>query len=260
MSDLDESNVTYRRLRRFLSPLVDRFICVSRDLAQWLETDVGIKPGKIRQIYNGVDHERFSAVAADPSLAPAGFLGHDSFVVGTVGRLAAVKDQATLLCAVEHILEQRPALGGRLRVIVVGDGPLRRELEEQAQGIDARVWFAGDRKDVPALMTLMDVFVLPSLGEGVSNTVLEAMSCGRPVVASDVGGNPELVAPGETGYLFPVGDAACLAEQIFELFDAPRRATEYGLAGQRRVRERHDWDNTVTQYLSVYDEILGQGK
>ena len=114
VSDLDGSNVTYQRLRRFLSPLVHRFICVSQDLAHWLEQDVGIRIEKIRQIYNGVDHQNFSSVAADRTLAPEGFLVDDAFVVGTVGRLAAVKDQATLLCAVEHILTQRPALKARL--------------------------------------------------------------------------------------------------------------------------------------------------
>lgn len=257
VSDLDGSNVRYRRLRRILAPLIHRFICVSEDLARWLRDDVGIQAGKIVQIYNGVDHEKFAHITTDHSLPPAGFLPADgALVLGTVGRLAAVKDQRRLLCAVQHILQRRPALGARLRVIVVGDGPLRGELEAQAAAMPGMVWFAGDRSDVPALLALMDVFVLPSLGEGISNTILEAMSGAHPVVASDVGGNPELVEDGATGLLFPVGDGEALADALMTLLDDPERCTAMGDAGRRRVQARHDWDRTVAAYLGVYDAVL----
>lgn len=259
VADLDGSNTRYRRLRRALAPLIHRFICVSEDLAQWLRADVGISSKKIAQIYNGVDHQNFASVEANLALLPEGFLPEvRALIIGTVGRLAAVKDQGRLLCAVEHILEQQPALRSRLRVIFIGDGPLRDELESQAKALTDIVWFAGDRDDVGELMPLLDVFVLPSLGEGVSNTVLEAMSCARPVVASDVGGNPELVDDGVTGLLFPVGDSQALAKALMSLLDDQQRRLVMGHAGQQRVRQRHDWALTVQRYLQVYDEVLGR--
>lgn len=259
VNDLDGSNSRYRLLRRILAPFIARFICVSEDLARWLARDVGISDAKITQIYNGVDHERFASIQGDASLLPEGFLASENpLIIGAVGRLAVVKDQARILCAVEHILEQQPALRERLRVLFVGDGPLLDDLRQAAEPLGNLVWFAGDRSDVPALLTLMDIFILPSLGEGVSNTVLEAMSCARPVVASNVGGNPELVDPGVTGLLFPVGDSEALADSLLTLIEDDALRRSMGAAGQRRVQERHDWDRTVGAYLRVYDELLGR--
>lgn len=259
VSDLHGTNPRYRKLRRWLSPLIDRFICVSEDLARWLQSDVGIAKEKVTQIYNGVDHSRFSSLHRDPTLLPRQFLPpKESLIVGTVGRLAEVKDQERLLCAVEHILAQRPELCNSLRVIVVGDGPMRTALEGRASRFKELVWFAGERTDVPELLALMDVFVLPSLGEGISNTILEAMSVGRPVVASRVGGNPELVDDGETGSLFAVGDTQALASALLPLLlDADTRRS-MGKKGQLKVRERHDWERTVEAYLGVYDNLLGR--
>ena len=259
VSDLHGTNKRYIWLRRVLQPFIQRFICVSEDLAAWLRGTVQVPARKVTQIYNGVDHDRFALDATDFSLLPSGFIGDDEPVIlGMVGRLAAVKDQLRLLCAIEHILAQRPELSHRLRVIVIGDGPMRRELEDRARHLGGMVWFAGERSDVPALMTLMGVFVLPSLGEGISNTILEAMSAGLPVVASDVGGNPELVEDGVTGRLFPVGDDKALAEVLLPLIDDATQRRDMGRAGRQRVCERHDWNRTVEAYLRVYDDVLGR--
>lgn len=260
VSDLHGTNKRYIWLRRVLQPFIQRFICVSEDLAAWLRGTVQVPARKVTQIYNGVDHDRFAVYSADFSLLPPGFIGDvEPVILGMVGRLAAVKDQRRLLCAIEHILAQRPELSHRLRVIVIGDGPLRRELEDRARHLGGMVWFAGERSDVPALMPLMGVFVLPSLGEGISNTILEAMSAGLPVVASDVGGNPELVEDGVTGRLFPVGDDKALAEVLLPLIDDATQRRDMGRAGRQRVCERHDWNRTVEAYLRVYDDVLGRG-
>lgn len=257
--DLDGSNRRYRLLRRLLSPLIGRFICVSRDLERWLVEEVRIPRNKVMQLYNGVDHDRFKGGAVRPADWPADWPAR-ALVVGTVGRLAAVKDQQSLIRALVRIFSLRPDLRPVLRCIVVGDGPERGPLEDSIRqaGLAHCVWLAGDRDDVPELLASLDLFVLPSLGEGISNTVLEAMAAGRAVVATRVGGNPELIRDGETGRLVPVGDSGILAEVMLELLDEPPRRHAIGEAARRQVRERFDWSQTVAAYLAVYDEILGR--
>lgn len=272
ISDLDGSNPKYRLLRKVLQPLIHRFITVSRDLADWLQNAVGIPPAKVVQIYNGVDRARFASPAfagidaggrpAQPELRglPEGFLSTSSHrVIGTVGRLAAVKDQRTLLRAIAQLLDTRPEHRSVLRCILVGEGPERTELQQLVSQLQLSecVWMAGDRDDIPALLAGMDIFVLPSLGEGISNTVLEAMATGLPVVATRVGGNPELVEDGVTGVLVPVGDVQALSAALLELLENPARCREMGHAGMQRIQRDFDWERTVAAYLQVYDDLLG---
>lgn len=259
IADLHGNNKRYKWLRRLLSPCITRFICVSRDLQQWLLDDVGIAEKKVVQVYNGVDRLARAPELKPPSDLPADYLPtRGRLIVGTVGRLVEVKDQRTLLCAIQHIIDKNPALAERLRVIVVGDGPLRADLERQAAPLGGIVCFSGESNNVRSYMTAMDLFVLPSLGEGISNTILEAMSSGCAVVASDVGGNPELVIEGETGRLFPVGNREALAACLTELLDNEEVRRSFGKAGKRLVEERHSWDAMVNGYLSVYDQCLAR--
>ncbi len=259
--DLDGSNQKYRYLRRIMRLFVDRFVTVSRDLESWLEQDVGIPPEKVRQIYNGVDHSRFPPRQTERQVEfPTGFLaGTDPLVIGTVGRLAAVKDQQLLLRGFASLVARKPELESRLRLVLVGDGPLADELARLAGdlGLEGRVWMTGDRDDVADLLRSLDIFVLPSLGEGISNTILEAMSCGLPVVASAVGGNPELVQHGSTGLLFPPGDAEALDDSLGTLVASAPMREQFGAAGRRRVEEQFDWSRTVADYFALYDEVRG---
>ncbi|MCR9186191.1 MAG: TIGR03088 family PEP-CTERM/XrtA system glycosyltransferase [Halieaceae bacterium] len=273
ISDLDGSNRKYQLLRRMLNPLIHRFIAVSRDLSDWLVTSVGISPDKVVQIYNGVAQDSFTpqiSEAADrgqvaeavrvavPGM-PEGFCDAPQCrVVGTVGRLAAVKDQKTLLVALAKIFRDSPQRRDTLRCILVGDGPERSALQKLLVelGLQSCVWMAGDRDDIPELLACMDVFVLPSLGEGISNTVLEAMATGLPVVATRVGGNPELVEHGVNGLLVPVGDAAALAEALQGLADDPVKCKQMGNAAVQRIQRDFDWERTVYSYLQVYDKLL----
>jgi sugar transferase (PEP-CTERM/EpsH1 system associated) len=257
--DLDGTNPRYRLLRKALRPFIDRYITVSRDLERWLVDCIGIRPVQVRQIYNGVDHERFRPrTGGRPAALPAGWLPADGVLIGTVGRLAEVKDQATLLRAFARVVEASPRLRERLRLVLVGDGPLAGSLRALVEelGIGPLVWMPGDRDDVPALLQGMDVFVLPSLAEGISNTILEAMACGLPVLATDTGGNPELVEPGHNGELFPVGDPAALAGRLRRLVEDPARMRRLGTEARDRVLQRFDWEVTVAQYLALYDEVL----
>ena len=260
--DLEGRNRKYNLLRRAIRPLVQRYTAVSRDLARWLVETIGVAPHKVVQIYNGVDQERFTPHGDDArGELPAGFLPPDALVIGTVGRLAAVKDQATLIRAFARLGDQVPEqTAGRLRLVLVGDGPERANLETLVGelGLNDRVWLAGDQQAVPAWLRTLDIFVLPSLGEGISNTILEAMATGLPVVATRVGGNPELVTPGESGLLVPPGDSESLAGALAQLVADPDLRQSMGEAGLARVRRDFHWENTVARYLEVYDGLLGR--
>lgn len=261
-NDLAGTNWKYLGFRKFMRPMIDRYIAVSKDLECWLANVVRIRQEKIRQIYNGVDHERFSPDIVKPlAILPRHWRVVDgTLVVGTVGRLTPVKNQQSLLRGVARLRELAPGLFGQVRVLLIGDGSLRRTLAELVDELDLEdiVWLTGDRKDIPSMLLAMDLFVLPSLGEGISNTVLEAMASGLPVIATDVGGNGELVEDGFNGRLVPVGDLEALAAALKELLENEQERKRRGANARQRVSQRFDWNRTVEQYLGVYDELLGQ--
>jgi glycosyltransferase involved in cell wall biosynthesis len=178
-------------------------------------------------------------------------------VFGSVGRLDAVKGQIHLVEALGVLLKRNPTLARRVRLALIGDGPLRSAIERRvrALGLGDRVWMPGSRNDVPELMRGIDLFVLPSLAEGISNTVLEAMACGLPVVATAVGGNTELVEAERSGLLVPPGDSGRLA-QAMERFaldtELRRRAGERARARAERL---FSLDTMVEGYLAVYDRL-----
>ncbi len=260
--DLEGRNRKYNLLRRAIRPLVQRYTAVSRDLARWLVETIGVPPHKVVQIYNGVDQERFTPHGSDAGdRLPDGFLPPDALVIGTVGRLAAVKDQVTLIRAFARLVGQLPnEMAGSLRLVLVGDGPERAALEGLVRelSLGERVWLAGDQSDVPEWLRTFDIFVLPSLGEGISNTILEAMATGLPVVATRVGGNPELVTPEESGLLVPPGDSDALAGALARLVGDGGLRQAMGEAGLARVRRDFHWERTVARYLEVYDGLLGR--
>ena len=257
--DLQGANRTYNRLRKLIRPMIQRYIAVSRDLEEWLQCTVGVPARRISQIYNGVDTARFRPrMGARPPLQGLDSVSNDTIVIGTVGRMAAVKDQMTLIRAFLSLLDTEPGARARLRLAIIGDGPLREQAQAALReaGAASCAWLPGDRSDVPALLQAMDIFVLPSLGEGISNTLLEAMSCGLPVVATRVGGNPELVHEGVTGCLVPAGDTEAMAVALREYVrDAGQRAA-HGAAARQRVEQRFSLAAMVEAYQGVYDRLL----
>ncbi len=259
--DLDGTSFRYNLFRRATRPLVHQYIAVSRDLAQWLVRTIGVQPGRVRHICNGVDTVRFQP--RGPSRrpeTPPGFAGPGVFVIGTVGRLVAVKDQASLVEAFLLLRRQRPDWASRLRLLIVGGGPLRQALEAQlrAGGAIEAAWFAEEQPDVLSWLQTIDLFVLPSLGEGISNTVLEAMACGLPIVATGVGGTPELVLPGQTGTLVPPAQPHALAAAIEAYITQPGTLLLHGSAGRARAVSGFSLDTTVNAYASVYDTLLNR--
>jgi glycosyltransferase involved in cell wall biosynthesis len=171
-----------------------------------------------------------------------------------VGRLDPVKNQFALLEAVAALRQSLPGL----RLTVVGDGPLRSALETQADRLGVRegVTFTGARSDTPDLMRAFDIFVLPSLNEGISNTILEAMATGLPVVATRVGGNPELVADGVTGRLYDPGVPGALEAALMPYVTDPALRDAHGRAARERVVQNFSLDAMVNRYVALYDELL----
>jgi len=262
VNDLDGSNWKYLIIRKFMRIFVHQYIAVSKDLQRWLISTVGVNTDRVQQIYNGVDSHRFTSEDVKPvALLPTRWQELDGILVaGTVGRLTPVKDQQLLVRAVAHLRDCHPELGDRLRLLIVGDGPLYPVLIQMIEqfALQDIVWLAGDRKDVPELLRAMDIFVLPSLGEGISNTVLEAMASGLPVVATAVGGNIELVEEGFNGRLVPVGDHQALSNAIATLLMNDNERTRQGNNTRQRVCQQFDWERTVDAYLRLYDRLLGR--
>ena len=259
VGDLDGSRKRYRLVRRLHGPFVTQYVAVSRDLERYLVERVGIDAGRVAQIYNGVDTVRFAPRQADrPPIEGSPFNDPRLWLVGTVGRLEAVKDQTNLARAFVHALRQAPAARERLRLVVAGEGSLRGEVERILDQGDARplAWLPGERADVPAVMRGLDCFVLPSLAEGISNTILEAMASGLPVVATRVGGNAELMEPGMTGKLVPAADSGALAREMLAYFADPALARRHGRAGRNLVERRFSLDRMVEQYHALYSRAL----
>lgn len=259
VSDVDGSNRRLQQVRRFYAPFVHRFVALSQDLQRYLEGPVGIAPGRVAQIYNGVDTDRFSPPAGGPQpIAGCGFDPARHWLVGTVGRLQTIKHQVLLAQAFVRALELAPALRSRLRLAVVGDGPLRAPVQEvlARAGVGELAWLPGERADVADVMRGFSCFALPSLAEGISNTILEAMATGLPVVATHVGGNAELVAEGRTGLLVPSGDAEAMAQALVALAGDPARAAAMGQEGRHDVVRRFSLDAMVAAYQRLYDDRL----
>lgn len=260
VGDIDGTQLKPALLRRLHAPLVSRYVTVSRDLERYLIDRIGIQSSRIAQIYNGVDVERFTPVESRPRSAyPAGFADADSLVIGTVGRLQRVKDQATLLRAFAQLRADHPEWHSRLRLAIVGDGPLAAELQSIAEqlGIAGSTWFAGAQRDVSRLLQGFDLFALPSLNEGISNTILEAMACGLPILATAIGGNVELVRDGSCGRLFPTGDVQALARLLATYVAQPELRIEHGRAARARAEQVFSLDAMTRGYCGVYDETLG---
>jgi sugar transferase (PEP-CTERM/EpsH1 system associated) len=263
--DLYGKNRKYNLLRKAIRPFVNHFIAVSRDLESWLATTVGAVPNRINQIYNGVDSQRFhprqrtedrSAQLTD---VPAGFFSENTFVIGSVGRMTAVKNFPSLIQAFLLLLKEVPSAQAHLRLMIVGDGNARQACREmlRSAGAEALAWLPGERADIPQLMRAMDLFVLPSLGEGISNTILEAMSTGLPVVATRVGGNAELVKDSLTGMLVPPDEPAALMKAILWYYRNPDLLASHGRAARQQIETGFSIEAMTQGYIRVYDKALG---
>lgn len=238
--------------RRLAYELADRVLAVSFQLRDLHAARTGFSARKIGVIHNGVDRERF---CPDPEARARmrGELGilESDLCIGSVGNLLPVKDQMTLLKALAALTDSF----GEWRLLLVGEGAEDRKLRAFVDTHPAwrhRVTFLGSSSRVPELLRAMDVFVLPSVAEGICNSLLEAMATGLPVIATAVGGNPEVVVDGESGLLFPAGDVRALADRLTRLRAQPALRTELGLRAIERVRSEFSLDSMVRAYEQLY--------
>lgn len=254
--DLDNTNWKYRWLRIFFRFLVKRYIALSHDLGEYLTRDVGVSSDRLDVITNGVDSLLFSPPI--DQCKDKNSNGTVSHVFGTVGRLEEVKGHEYLIDAVNILRQSSPLLVESMRVIIVGNGSLRKHLEEKARecGLNNVFSFYGARDDVVNVLHEMDVFVLPSLAEGISNTILEAMSCGLPVIATNVGGNPELVSEGETGTLVDRCNPSSLAEAMASYLISKEKIQYQGKKARERILSEFSMQSMVTSYMKVYGESI----
>jgi glycosyltransferase involved in cell wall biosynthesis len=233
-------------LERLAARWTDRIVTLTdAEAAQHLALGIG-RPGQFITIASGVDLDDIAS-AVPVRLAPHGP------VIGTVGRLTSIKGHQHLIDAVPEILRRYPAA----HVVLVGDGELRQALTERTRrlGVDGRVIFTGYREDIPALIAGMDVFVLPSLNEGMGRVLVMAMALGKPIVATHVGGVPELLGEGEAGLLVPPSNPRALADAIGMLLADPVRAKALAEAGRLRV-PRYSAQGMVDSLARLYRELM----
>jgi glycosyltransferase involved in cell wall biosynthesis len=259
-------------LERVLSGLTDRVIANAEAVKDYVVRHHGVRDDRVRVIYNGISEERAAtgspgvggdlpeesggADAADPRGGTE--CGETSALkahtVTIIGALVPKKDHATFLRAARLISDELPGTG----FLIVGEGRLRDRLEVLARelGLSDVVDFAGTTEDIAGVLRATDVFVLTSLKEGCANVILESMAAARPVVATDVGGNPELVVEGVTGFVVPRGDAAAVARRVSELLRDDDLRARMGQAGRARALERFTVDVMVGNTTDFYLEVL----
>ena len=228
--------------------LADCVVCNSRAAADGL-TRTGLPARKIRIIPNALPEEAFAAEA--PALPRCGSI----LRAGMIARMNnPVKDYPALL----HAAARVAAKHANVEFLLVGDGPLRSQLEEmgKALGIEKQLRFLGDRRDISAVLASMDISVLTSRSESLSNAIIESMAAGLPVIAMRVGGNPELVRDGETGFLVPPGDAASLADALERLLAAPELRREFGRKAKAFAVEHFSLRRVLGQYEQMYNSLL----
>lgn len=238
---------------RLLAPLTDGFIGVAAPHGLYLAEKEGCPPRKVFVIPNGVDTDRFRPMPESDALRAELKLPPGTPVAAIVAALRPEKNHELFLQAAARVRATLPTA----RFLVIGDGARRAELESLSRdlGLAEAVQFLGTRSDVPELLSLMDVLVLSSHMEANPVSILEALSCGKPVVATRVGSVPESVRDGETGYLVPAGDADQMATRVSEILAAPERARQLGLAGRELVVGNWSLERMVEGYQDLIDRI-----
>jgi len=245
--------------RQLVNPVLGRLgvsmYAVSEHLRDHMAAE-GLPCSRIGVIHNGIDPGPIPEAEARARARATLALPADALVVGTAARLEPVKDLETLLRAIQSLRAQTPDV----RLVIFGDGPERAALEAQArsQGIAESVLFAGHRQDVRALLPALDIFVNCSVSEGISLTILEAMAAALPVVATAVGGTPEVVVPGVTGTLVPAREPGQLAAALSEIAESAPLRTRFGMEGRRRVIEDFHIDRMVDAYVAQYRRAAGK--
>lgn len=247
-------NFKRRMLCRLFNPFTDLSFAVSEGVGEYVHQQCGTDPAKIKVLYNGVDLVPFQQSQASAKIREELGLPPDQPVVGLVARLDhRAKGHLELIQALALLKDRHP-----LQALMVGGGRRQEEMRELAAslGLQERVHFLGNRRDVPVLLKAMDIFVLPSHNEGVSLAVLEAMAAGLPVIVSAVGGLPEIVAHEENGLLIPPKDVEALAQSLARLLDNPDLARRLGQKAREHIEARYSLEGMGQAANAAYDELV----
>lgn len=248
-------------LKRVLARRTDHLIAVSRRLADDVVAAGIVPPARISTIYSGMELEWFTGAGADRDEVRAALgIPADAPLAGTVARLVPLKGHDLLLDAVPRVVRAVPDA----RFLLVGGGPLRQALEARvrAMGMEGRVVFAGEvpRERIPAMVAALDVLVHTSLREGLARVLPQALAAGRPCVALDLDGAPEVVVPGRSGWLVPRGDTGALADAIASALADPEACRRMGEAGRRLVVPRWEAEAMVDEIAALYERLLREKK
>lgn len=248
---------TYRTIEDWFSHLADAIVPNSSAGADMLVAR-GLPRGKIRVIYNGVNFERLAVNdEATASYRAQLSAGNDVFVAGMLASLTPAKGHATAIRAIAELRDRYP----QIRLAIVGDGPRRSELETVTNelGLSEQVTFFGYQRNVSDFLAAFDVLISASHdNEGCSNSILEAMVLGVPVIATDIGGNRELVKPGDTGRLVVPGDPESLAEAVARSMHEPAETQAMAERARDRINEKFGLARMVHEYEQLYTQLLGQ--
>jgi glycosyltransferase involved in cell wall biosynthesis len=242
-----------KRFRKFLYELADAIVVVSKETGESFRAKSGVDRAKLTVIYNGIDTSRFASLDRAAARRELG-LDEDRIVFGAVSRLDPVKDHPTMLRAFKSAVDRC----ARCMLLVVGDGPERATIERLIAelGLGQTVRLEGFRSDIPTYLVSLDVFLQPSTEEGLSLTILEAAATGVPIVASRVGGTPEIIESGKTGTLVPAGDVAALARALGGFIEDPEPFREMARRAREDVARRFSLEGTAAGYEALYRSVL----
>jgi glycosyltransferase involved in cell wall biosynthesis len=234
---------------RLLYHLANAVVAVSDDVAQQLKNVFYLSPSKIKIIINGIDVEAIHRTLPKPEHLPSLCALPGQWLITSVGRLMPPKGHGYLIAAMPHLKQV-----DNVRLLLAGDGDLKASLEQLSQDLKVQdiISFLGSRSDVPDILALSDVFILPSISEGTSMALLEAMAASRPIVATDIPGNRAVLKHGHNCLLVPPGNPEKLAEAISFLLDHPRIAAEYGKNAYQDVHQRFNIDETIAQLIALW--------
>lgn len=241
-----------RIAQKLAASYTKQIISVSDAISQTLIRDVGIPSKKIHTIINGVDTNRFMPDNSSHNLRHTLNINDNRLILGTVARLDPIKDISSVINALPNLPE--------VEYIIVGDGPERTHLEQLTQqcNVHDRVHFLGMRSDIPELMNLFDTFILPSIKEGTSNTLLEAMSAACPVIATHTGGTPDIITQGETGTLIPPQSHKSIISAVKQIENNRDHYHKQGLQAREQILKKWSLDHMVQQYESLYRQNIKQ--
>jgi glycosyltransferase involved in cell wall biosynthesis len=255
MEDFKATKSRYLFLDRVANRLTDVIVANSEAVRQDTIAREHLAYQKVGMVYNGIEVDRYLVPSDETIRHSSGLVGREP-LVGVIATLDPRKGHPFLLEAWATVAARYPSA----IVLLIGDGPSRPELEAQAQsaGLGQSVRFLGTRHDIPDLLALLDLVVHPSLTEGFSNAILEAMAAGKPVVATAVGGNPEAVVDRVTGLLVPARDSQALAQAMLRLLEHPDEAAAFGCAGRERVAQRFGMQLMVREYELLYERLVSE--